>query len=104
MDALPAGLVCICTVLLPAEAEAAKAAADLDREEEVLQRAEEIRAARDAFARPMPPAPEPKRPKVHWDFLLEEMTWLAKEFAKWVICRSIHEPPSSSLVTFHDRK
>ena len=25
---------------------------------------------------------EPKRGKVHWDFLLEEMKWMATEFAK----------------------
>ncbi len=28
------------------------------------------------------PQPEPKRQKVHWDFLLEEMVWLQKEFTK----------------------
>ena len=71
------------------DAEAAKAAADVeakareqDREEEILKRAAAIRAARDAAARPLPAAPEPKRTKTHWDFLLEEMTWLAKEFQK----------------------
>ena len=26
------------------------------------------------------PAPEPKRGKCHWDFLLEEMKWMAAEF------------------------
>lgn len=61
-----------------------KAAEEFDQEEAVLQRADEIRAARDSFARPMPPAHEPKRTKVHWDFLLEEMSWLAKEFIKCV--------------------
>ncbi|KAL4459188.1 hypothetical protein ABPG75_014053 [Micractinium tetrahymenae] len=30
----------------------------------------------------VPAAPEPKRGKTHWDCLLEEMAWLAKEFAK----------------------
>ena len=30
------------------------------------------------------PQPEPKRQKVHWDFLLEEMVWLQKEFTKYV--------------------
>jgi hypothetical protein len=71
------------------DAEAAKLAADLEakareqvREEEILQRAAAIRAARDAAARPLPAAPEPKRTKTHRDFLLEEMTWLAKEFQK----------------------
>lgn len=74
---------------MSADAEAAKAAADLEaqareqeRKEEILQRAAEIRAARDAAARPLPAAPEPKRTKTHRDFLLEEMAWLAKEFQK----------------------
>lgn len=73
-----------------ADAEAAKAAAELEakareeeRKEEVLQCAREIRAARDAAARPLPTAPEPKRAKTHRDFLLEEMAWLAKEFQKY---------------------
>lgn len=72
-----------------AEAEAAKAAAEegakereRERQEALLQCAAEIRAARDAAARPLPAAPEPKRAKAHWDFLLEEMAWLAKEFQK----------------------
>ena len=30
----------------------------------------------------LPVFPEPKGSKAHWDFLLEEMTWLAKEFSK----------------------
>ena len=30
----------------------------------------------------LPILPEPKRKKVHWDHLMEEMTWLAKEFSK----------------------
>ncbi len=38
---------------------------------------ERARAARPAAA-----APEPKRGKAHWDLLLEEMAWLAKEFSK----------------------
>ena len=28
------------------------------------------------------PQPEPKRQKVHWDHLLEEMKWLYTEFTK----------------------
>ena len=28
------------------------------------------------------PQPEPKRQKVHWDHLLEEMKWLQTEFTK----------------------
>lgn len=32
----------------------------------------------------LPTFPEPKRQKVHWDFVLDEMVWLAKEFGKCV--------------------
>ena len=52
------------------------------QEEDLLERAAEIRRLRDSLARPAPPAAEPKRPKTHWDHLLEEMAWLAKEFQK----------------------
>lgn len=71
------------------DAEEAKAAAERQAEEDeelaeeaLLDKAAAIRKLRDSLARPMPAAPEPKRPKVHWDHLLEEMTWLAKEFQK----------------------
>jgi hypothetical protein len=75
--------------LAPADAEARKAAAEAHEREEAA-RAEEgtlaaaaaIRAAREAAARPAPAAPEFKRGKAHWDFVCEEMAWLAKEFAR----------------------
>jgi len=57
------------------------------REEAVLTRAAGIKAQRDAMARPLPPAHEPKRTKAHWDFLLEEMVWLSKEFQKCAALR-----------------
>ena len=57
------------------------AAADAwEADEAVLARARRIMAARDA--KPLPTAVEPKREKAHWDFLMEEMAWMAKEFAK----------------------
>ena len=65
-----------------AEAER-QAAEDAEQEEEdLLEQAAEIRRLRDSLARPAPPAAEPKRAKTHWDHLLEEMTWLSKEFQK----------------------
>jgi HSA len=30
----------------------------------------------------LPPFPEPKRGKLHWDYLLEEMKWMSAEFAR----------------------
>ena len=32
--------------------------------------------------RRLPKVPEPPRPKVHWDYLCEEMQWLAADFAQ----------------------
>ena len=33
-------------------------------------------------SKPLPAYPEPKRNKAHWDYLMDEMCWLAKEFQK----------------------
>lgn len=70
---------------------AAESKAEEDRElaeEQLLEEAAAIRRLRDTLARPAPHAIEPKRPKTHWDHLLEEMAWLAKEFQK--CARSVH--------------
>lgn len=47
--------------------------------EEILRRAAAIRARRGA--RVPAPAAEPPRKKAFWDYLLDEMQWMAKEFA-----------------------
>jgi HSA len=49
-------------------------------EEDILRRAAEAAARRNTKA--LPAFPEPKRGKAHWDFVLEEMAWMAKEFVK----------------------
>ena len=72
---------------------AAESKAEEDRElaeEQLLEEAAAIRRLRDSLARPAPPAIEPKRPKTHWDHLLEEMAWLAKEFQKCACCAHMH--------------
>ena len=46
----------------------------------MLAKAKKIKRRRDPRA--LAHYPEPKRGKVHWDFLLEEMQWMAKEFAR----------------------
>ena len=33
-------------------------------------------------SKPLPAFPEPKRTKAHWDYLMDEMVWLSKEFQK----------------------
>lgn len=50
--------------------------------QDVLDQAAAIRELRERMTRPLPTYPEPKRTKVHWDFLLEEMEWMAKEFSR----------------------
>ncbi|KAK9867647.1 hypothetical protein WJX84_005155 [Apatococcus fuscideae] len=51
-----------------------------EREDAILQRAADIRRTKAAASRTG--WQEPKRPKGHWEHLLEEMQWMAKEFAK----------------------
>lgn len=52
-----------------------------EREQDILTRAEEVRKRRTAL-KSLPVYPEPKRTKVHWDYVLSEMEWMAKEFQK----------------------
>ena len=51
-------------------------------EDALLERAAEVSRARDAAARQLPSSQEPKRGKAHWDFVMEEMAWMAKEFQR----------------------
>ena len=51
-------------------------------EDALLERAAEVARARDAAARQLPASQEPKRGKAHWDFVMEEMAWMAKEFQR----------------------
>lgn len=51
-------------------------------EDALLERAAEVSRARDAAARQLPASQEPKRGKAHWDFVMEEMAWMAKEFQR----------------------
>ena len=44
---------------------------DLRRQIEIIQR---------ECGRKLPKGPEPPRNKVHWDYLLEEMSWMANDF------------------------
>ena len=66
--------------VLVAVEEANRAAEVWEAQEAVLTRAANVLRARDIKI--LPVFPEPKRPKTHWDHLLEEMQWMAKEFAK----------------------
>lgn len=51
-----------------------------------MQRVAELRKKGLWSAKRMPKVQEPARNKAHWDYLLEEMQWLAADFAqerKW---------------------
>lgn len=60
--------------------EAAAAAAKVQQENNLIACAHQIYERRNT--KQMPAFPEPKRGKVHWDHVLEEMNWMAKEFSK----------------------
>uniref|UniRef100_A0A2M4A008 Putative chromatin remodeling complex wstf-iswi small subunit n=1 Tax=Anopheles triannulatus TaxID=58253 RepID=A0A2M4A008_9DIPT len=52
----------------------------------VMQRVQELQKEGLWTERRLPKVQEPQRPKAHWDYLLEEMVWLASDFAqerKW---------------------
>lgn len=52
----------------------------------VLQRIKELQMEGMWTEKRLPKLQEPQRPKAHWDYLLEEMVWLAADFAqerKW---------------------
>lgn len=52
----------------------------------VMQRISELQREGLWTERRLPKLQEPSRPKAHWDYLLEEMVWLAADFAqerKW---------------------
>ena len=56
------------------------------QEAQVMQRVAELRKDGMWSARRLPKVSEPPRQKAHWDYLLEEMQWLAADFAqerKW---------------------
>ena len=54
--------------------------AEMQIEDVILQRAAAVKA--NLAKLKLPAVPEPKRGKTHWENLLLEMTWLAKEFQK----------------------
>ncbi|KAL3134959.1 Pharynx and intestine in excess protein 1 [Trebouxia sp. C0010 RCD-2024] len=69
--------------------EAAAAADKVRQEDAIIGRANQIYERRNT--KQMPAFPEPKRGKAHWDHMLEEMNWMAKEFSKerkWKIAQA----------------
>ena len=58
----------------------------LSQEAQVVSRVTELRKEGLWSSKRLPRVQEPPRQKAHWDYLLEEMTWLAADFVqerKW---------------------
>lgn len=73
----------------------------------ILRAAAEIRQRR-AIRVPQPQQ-EPPRRKTHWDFLLEEMKWMADEFRrekrmKLRVCKNIAAKAARSKLDVHSRQ
>ncbi|KAA6418788.1 MAG: helicase SWR1 [Trebouxia sp. A1-2] len=69
--------------------EAAAAAEKTLAEDAIIEQAQIIYERRNT--KQLPVFPEPKRGKAHWDHVLEEMNWMAKEFSKerrWKIAQA----------------
>ncbi|XP_053908994.1 helicase SRCAP [Cuculus canorus] len=60
----------------------AEIAEQAKHEAEVEHRVAEMKREGFWSLRRLPKVPEPTRPKVHWDYLCEEMQWLAADFAQ----------------------
>lgn len=54
----------------------------LSKESQVHQRISELRKEGQWSASRLPKLMESSRPKSHWDYLLEEMQWMAADFAQ----------------------
>jgi len=58
----------------------------ITQEAQVLEKVSELRKKGMWSIRRLPKAVEPPHGKAHWDYVLEEMQWLANDFAqerKW---------------------
>lgn len=55
---------------------------DVQQDVKVYNRIAELRSAGLWSASRLPMCVEPPRQKVHWDFLLEEVLWMSKDFAQ----------------------
>ncbi|XP_024385974.1 protein PHOTOPERIOD-INDEPENDENT EARLY FLOWERING 1 isoform X2 [Physcomitrium patens] len=61
----------------------------LAQADEILLKQEFLESNKDKKGQPK--SKEPARPKTHWDFVIEEMTWLAKDFErerKWKLVQA----------------
>jgi hypothetical protein len=73
------------------------------REDSILQKAAVARAAKANIAKAaLPPLPSPPRNRTHWDYVMEEMQWLAYDVGqerRWKLtcCRSVVNAAASEI-------
>eukprot|EP00794_Sanderia_malayensis_P014257 gene14257-15744_t len=75
------------------------------KEQDILQKIAELRKEGLWSASRLPKVHEPPRKKAHWDYLLEEMQWLATDFSqerKWK--RNMARKLSKSVMKYHHDK
>lgn len=77
------------------------------QENQIHQRIADLRKEGLWSLRRLPKLQEAPRPKSHWDYLLEEMQWMATDFAqerRWKVAAAkkvgvSHRPPLFSVTT-----
>eukprot|EP00039_Didymoeca_costata_P027922 m.19479 g.19479 ORF g.19479 m.19479 type:complete len:1962 (-) comp6594_c0_seq1:161-6046(-) len=75
------------------------------REAAVLSRIAELKAAGLWSSQRLPKLAEPSRQKMHWDYLLEEMSWLANDFRmerKWKM--ALARKTAKLVMKWHEAK
>ncbi|KAH3876855.1 hypothetical protein DPMN_000706 [Dreissena polymorpha] len=78
---------------------------NIEQEAQVMSRIAELRKEGLWSSRRLPKVQEPPRPKAHWDYLLEEMQWLAADFhqeRKWkkICARKVRETLKLALLVY----
>ncbi|XP_041347993.1 helicase SRCAP-like isoform X2 [Gigantopelta aegis] len=74
------------------------------QEAQVMQRVADLRKTGLWSARRLPKVQEPPRNKGHWDYLLEEMTWLAADFVQERKWKKACARKISNMVSKHFRE
>uniref|UniRef100_A0A1I8HXF3 Helicase domino n=1 Tax=Macrostomum lignano TaxID=282301 RepID=A0A1I8HXF3_9PLAT len=73
-------------------------------EAQVMQKVAELKAAGLWSSKRLPKCLEPPRPKSHWDYLLEEMQWLATDFMQERKFRRVFSRKMCLMVQRHFRE
>lgn len=82
-----------------------EATAMLKREAELIAHVNELKQQGRWVEHKLPKVAEPARPKVHWDYLLEEMEWLSDDYRmerKWKIAAA--RKLARAVIKWHDSR